>query len=273
MAQKIVQYQAVIQLSQQAPDIYDLPQLHRQMLDVLGIKNASKLVPLEEDEKPRDPVTENLNAMKEKPLKAFMSQDHDSHITVHQSFLKDPNITQTMAENPKGPQMVAALQAHIAEHLGFHYRQEIEKQMGVTLPNPEDSLPAEMEAELSMLIAQASKQLLAENQAEAAQQKSEELAQDPLIQMQQKELEIKEKDVAIKEQKAMASAQTDQARVANETQRIANQKEVDYARIAAEQQKNDKTDASAQNRERLRLGVTAATSAAQIAAQKQRGNF
>ena len=138
MAQKIVQYQAVIQLAQQAPQIYDLPQLHRQMLDVLGIKNAQKLVPLEDDERPKDPVTENMNMLKGKPMKAFISQDHDAHISVHQSFLQDPNIAQTIGQNPMANQMIAAMQAHIAEHLGYHYRQEIEKQMGVTLPSPEE---------------------------------------------------------------------------------------------------------------------------------------
>jgi len=272
MAQKIVQYQAVIQLSQQAPDIYDLPQLHRQMLDVLGIKNASKLVPLEDDEKPKDPVTENMNMLKDKPLKAFMTQDHDSHIMVHQSFLQDPNIAQTMAQNPKANQMMAAMQAHIAEHLGFHYRQEIEKQMGVTLPSPEDELPPEMEAELSKLIAQASKQLLEENKSEAQQKKSQELAQDPLIQMQQKDLQLKEQEVQTKAQKVQIDAQAKQQSLANESTRIANQKEIDMARINADLQKNQQKDANQQSMERLRIGVDAAKTAAQMAAQNRKGN-
>jgi hypothetical protein len=271
MAQKIVQYQAVIQLSQQAPDIYDLPQLHRQMLDVLGIKNAEKLVPLEDDERPKDPVTENMNMLKVKPLKAFMSQDHDAHITVHQSFLKDPNITQGIAQNPKANQMLAAMQAHIAEHLGFHYRQEIEKQMGVTLPSPEEQLPDDVEAQLSQLIAQASEQLLKENQGEAQQQKAQEAAQDPVVQMQQKDQQLKEQEVQIKGMKAQSDAQARQQSLANEATRIANQKEVDYARINADMQKHQQTDASEQQREQMRLGVNAATSAAQIDAQN-RGN-
>lgn len=272
MAQKIVQYQAVIQLSQQAPDIYDLPQLHRQMLDVLGIKNAQKLVPLEDDERPKDPVTENMNMLKDKPMKAFMSQDHDAHITVHQSFLQDPNITQGIAQNPKANQMIAAMQAHIAEHLGFHYRQEIEKQMGVTLPSPEEQLPADVEAQLSQLIAQASQQLLQENQGEAAQQKSQEMAKDPIVQMQQKDQQIKEQEVQIKGMKVQNDAQAKQQSLANEATRIANQKEIDYARINADMQKHEQTDASEQSREQLRLGVSAATSAAQLAAQQRRGN-
>jgi hypothetical protein len=272
MAQKIVQYQAVIQLSQQAPDIYDLPQLHRQMLDVLGIKNASKLVPLEDDEKPKDPVTENMNMLKDKPLKAFMTQDHDAHIMVHQSFLQDPNIAQTLAQNPKANQMMAAMQAHIAEHLGFHYRQEIEKQMGVTLPSPEDELPPEMEAELSKLIAQASKQLLEENKSEAQQKKSQELAQDPLIQMQQKDLQLKEQEVQTKAQKVQSDAQAKQQSLANESTRIANQKEIDMARINADLQKNQQRETNQQTMERLRIGVDAAKTAAQMAAQNRKGN-
>jgi hypothetical protein len=272
MAQKIVQYQAVIQLSQQAPDIYDLPQLHRQMLDVLGIKNASKLVPLEDDEKPKDPVTENMNMLKDKPLKAFMTQDHDAHIMVHQSFLQDPNIAQTLAQNPKANQMMAAMQAHIAEHLGFHYRQEIEKQMGVTLPSPEDDLPPEMEAELSKLIAQASKQLLEENKSEAQQKKSQELAQDPLIQMQQKDLQLKEQEVQTKAQKVQIDAQAKQQSLANESTRIANQKEIDMARIQADLQKNQQRESNQQTMERLRIGVDAAKTAAQLAAQNRKGN-
>jgi hypothetical protein len=272
MAQKIVQYQAVIQLSQQAPDIYDLPQLHRQMLDVLGIKNAQKLVPLEEDEKPKDPVTENMNMLKDKPLKAFMTQDHDAHITVHTSFLQDPNITASIAQNPKANQMMAAMQAHIAEHLGFHYRQEIEKQMGVTLPSSDQELPADVEAELSKLIAQASKQLLEENKAEAQQKKSQELAQDPLVQMQQKDLQLKEEEIKIKAQKVQGDAQAKQQALTNETLRIQNQNQVDFARIEADMQKAQQKDSSEQNRERMRLDAEAKRSALQMAAQQTRGN-
>jgi len=269
MAQKIVQYQAVIQLAQQAPQIYDLPQLHRQMLDVLGIKNAQKLVPLEDDERPIDPVSENMNALKGKPMKAFITQDQDAHIAVHQAFLQDPNIMQTIGQNPQANQIMASLQAHIAEHLGFHYRNEIEKQMGVTLPEPGKHLPTEVENELSKLIAQASKQLLDENKAEAAQQKNQQLAQDPLVQMQQKELAIKEKDVGIKEQKVAADAQARQAQIANETTRIANQKEVDLLRIQVDSQKHDSSQSQAAGLERLRLGVDVAKTDAQIASQRR----
>jgi hypothetical protein len=268
MAQKIVQYQAVIQLSQQAPQIYDLPQLHRQMLDVLGVKNADKLVPLEEDEKPKDPVTENMNALKGKPMKAFIYQDHDAHIMVHQSFMQDPNIAKTIGQNPQANQIMAALQGHIAEHLGFHYRNEIEKQMGVTLPSPEAELPPELEAELSTLIAKASQQLLQENKGEAAQQQAQEQAKDPLVQMQMKELQIKEKDVAIKEQKAQADAQARQAQIANESTRIANQKEIDFARIQADMSKQANTNTHQRDMENTRLQMDAAKTAAQMAAQR-----
>lgn len=273
MAQKIVQYQAVIQLSQQAPQIYDLPQLHRQMLDVLGIKNAQKLVPLEDDERPKDPVTENMNMLKGKPMKAFLSQDHDAHITVHQSFLQDPNITQTIGQNPMANQMIAAMQAHIAEHLGFHYRQEIEKQMGVTLPSPEEQLPEDVEVQLSQLIAQASKQLLDENKGEAAQQQAQQLQQDPLVQMQQKELEIKQKDADTKAQKVQMDAQARQQSLANEATRIANQKEVDFARLAVDARKHEETLKNTTQNERTRMGVDAVKTAAQIAAQRNnKGN-
>ena len=261
MAQKIVQYQAVIQLSQQAPDIYDLPQLHRQMLDVLGIKNAQKLVPLEDDERPTDPVTENMNMLKSKPMKAFITQDHDAHISVHQSFLQDPNITQGIAQNPKANQMIAAMQAHIAEHLGFHYRQEIEKQMGVTLPSPEEKLPEEVEVQLSQLIAQAGKQLLDENKGEAAQAQAQQMQQDPLVQMQQQDLAIKQKDADTKAQKVQMDAQAKQQALANEATRIANQKEVDFARLAVDARKHEETLKSA------------AQTAAQAAAQRNRGNL
>lgn len=270
MAQKIVQYQAVIQLAQQAPQIYDLPQLHRQMLDVLGIKNAQKLVPLEDDERPKDPVTENMNMLKGKPMKAFISQDHDAHISVHQSFLQDPNIAQTIGQNPMANQMIAAMQAHIAEHLGYHYRQEIEKQMGVTLPSPEEQLPPEVEVQLSQLIAQAGKQLLEENKGEAAQQQAQQLAQDPLVQMQQKDLAIKEQDAATKAQKVQLDAQAKQQSLANEATRIANQKEVDFARLAVDARKHEETLKSTANNERIRTDAT--LTAAQIAAQRNRGN-
>jgi hypothetical protein len=201
MAQRIMQYQAVIQLAAQAPQIYDLPQLHRQMIEVLGIKNAEKLVPVEDDEKPRDPISENMSLLRGKPVKAFIYQDHDAHIAAHTSFLQDPMIAQQVGQNPMAQQMMAAAQAHIAEHLAFLYRKKIEEKMGVPLPAPDEKLPEDIEVQLSRLVAQASTQLMQQNVQQAQQAQAQQQAQDPIVQMQQQELQIKMKDSAIKEQK------------------------------------------------------------------------
>lgn len=238
MAQKIVQYQAVIQLAQQAPQIYDLPQLHRQMLDVLGVKNAQKLVPLPDDESPKDPVSENMAALKGEPMKAFIYQDQQAHIAVHQTFMQDPVIMQTIGQNPQANQIMASLQAHIAEHLGFYYRTMIEKQMGVPLPAPEKKLPDDVEVQLSQLIAQASAQLLQANQAQAQQAQAQQLAQDPLIQMQQAELQIKGQEAQRKAQKDATDAQLKQSQQQIERERIMTQKEIDMARLQATIQKD-----------------------------------
>ena len=238
MAQKIVQYQAVIQLAQQAPQIYDLPQLHRQMLDVLGIKHAEKLVPLPDDEMPKDPVSENMAALKGEPMKAFIYQDHQAHIATHQTFMQDPLIAKTIGQNPMANQIMASMQAHIAEHLGFYYRTLIEKQMGVPLPAPEKHLPEDVEVQLSQLIAQASAQLLQANQAQAQQQQAAALQQDPLIQMQQQELAIKGQEVQRKAQKDATEAQLKQSQQQIERERIQTQKEMDMARLQASIQKD-----------------------------------
>ena len=238
MAQKIVQYQAVIQLSQQAPQIYDLPQLHRQMLDVLGIKNAQKLVPLPDDETPKDPVSENMAALKGMPMKAFIYQDQQAHIAAHQTFMQDPLILKTIGQNPMANQIMAAMQAHIADHLGFHYRQLIEKQMGVPLPGPEEKLPEDVEVQLSRLIAQASAQLLQANTAQAQQAQAAAMQQDPLVQMQQQELQLKGQEGQRKAQKDATDAQLKQSQQQIERERIATQKEIDMARIQATVQKD-----------------------------------
>ena len=223
MAQKVVQYQAVMQMAQAAPQIYNMPQLHRQMLDVLGIKDAAKLVPLEDDEKPKDPLTENMNALKLKPMKAFMYQDHDAHILSHMNFLNDPIVGQLLAQNPKAKLIATALQAHVAEHLGFKYRLDIEKRVGAPLPKPDSELPEDMELEVSRLIAQASTQLSQNNMAQQAQQKAQQKAQDPIIQMQQQELQIKAQDAQRKAQKDQADVALKQAQIAVEQERIASQ--------------------------------------------------
>ena len=238
MAQKIVQYQAVIQLAQMAPQIYDLPQLHRQMLDVLGIKNAQKLVPLPDDELPKDPITENMNALKGQPMKAFIYQDQQAHIAAHQMFMQDPLIMKTIGQNPQANVIMAALQAHIAEHLGFHYRQLIEQQMGVPLPPPEEKLPEDVEVQLSRLIAQAGAQLLQQNTAQAQQAQNQQMAQDPMIQMQQAELQLKGQEVQRKQQKDATDAQLKQSQQQIERERIMTQKDIDMARLQADIEKN-----------------------------------
>ena len=225
MAQKIVQYQAVLQLAQGAPQIYNLPQLHRQMLDVLGIRNAEKLIPLSDDQKPQDPITENMDALTNKPLKAFITQDQDAHITAHQNFLQDPTTAAIIGQNPMAQQITAALQAHIAEHFGFKYRQQIEQQLGAPLPyvkdgEEQDPLPPEYEVQLSRLIAQASTQLLQQNQAQAAQQQAQQQQQDPIIQMQQQELQIKGQDVQRKAQKDQADIQLENRKLDLEEKRL-----------------------------------------------------
>jgi hypothetical protein len=206
LSQRVVQYQAVIQLAQMAPQIYDLPFLHRQMLEVLGIKHSNKIVPLEDDQKPKDPVSENQAVLKGKPLKAFIYQDHEAHIKVHQSAMMDPIVQQLIGQNPQAQVIMAGMQSHIAEHVGFAYRQKIELALGVSLPNPEDELPEQMEKEISRLMAEAATQVLAESKAMMAQQQAQQNAQDPVLQLQMQELQIKQKEVAIKEKKLMADS-------------------------------------------------------------------
>jgi len=230
MAQKIVQYQAVLQLAQGAPQIYNLPQLHRQMLDVLGIRNAQKLIPMQEDRKPKDPITENMDVLNSKPLKAFIYQDHEAHITAHTNFLKDPLTAKVIGQNPQAQVMTAGLQAHIAEHFGFKYRQLIEQQLGAPLPylkEDEDTIPEEYEVQISRLIAQASIQLLQLNQSQAAQEQAQQQAQDPIIQMQQQELQIKMQDVQRKAQKDQVDAQLKGEQIQVERERIQSQVDIE----------------------------------------------
>jgi hypothetical protein len=238
MAQKIVQYQAVLQLAQGAPQIYNLPQLHRQMLDVLGIRNAQKLIPLEEDQVPEDPITENMNVLSNKPVKAFIYQDHQAHITTHQSFLQDPQTAAIIGQNPMASQITAALQAHIAQHYGFQYRQQIEQELGAPLPyknedEKNEALPEEYEVQISRMVAQASQQLLQKNQAAAAQQTAQQQAQDPIIQMQQQELQIKGQDVERKAAKDQADIALENRRLDIEEQRLQINSELEASKIGA----------------------------------------
>jgi len=206
MAQRVVQYQAVLQMSQTAPQIYDLPQLHRQMIEVLGVKNAEKLVPTKDDLKPVDPISENMAALMGKPMKAFIYQDHDAHIETHMAFMQDPMIAQMIGQNPQAKQIMASLQAHVAEHLGFKYRKDIEERLGVELPLPNEDLPEEIEVNLSRLISKAGKALTQSHIQQAAQQQAEQKAQDPIVQMQQAELQIKAQEVERKSKKDQADA-------------------------------------------------------------------
>jgi len=207
MAQRIMQYQAVIQLAQGAPQIYDLPQLHRQMIEVLGIKNADKLVPIEDDMTPRDPVSENMAFLTGKPTKAFIFQDHDAHIATHTSMMQDPMVMGQIGQNPMAQQIQGAMMAHIAEHVAFQYRNQVEKRLGATLPAPNTQMPEEVEVQLSKLVAQASTQLLQMHQGEAAQKQALAQAQDPIVQMQQAELQIKQQETQIKAQKVQGELQ------------------------------------------------------------------
>ena len=228
MSQKVVQYQAVMQLAQQAPQLYDLPYLHRQMLEVLGIKNAAKLVPMQDDQKPRDPVSENMDVLKGKPLKAFAYQDHEAHIKTHQSFMQDPMTAQMIGQNPMANQMMAALQSHIAEHFGYMYRNQIEQQVGAPIPTFDDDreIPQDIEFALSRMVAQASQQLLQQNQAAAAQQQAQAQAQDPIIQMQMQELQLKGQDLQRKALKDKTDAQLKAQQQEIERQRIQSQEKI-----------------------------------------------
>ena len=236
MAQRVVQYQAVLQMAQSAPQIYDLPQLHRQMIEVLGVKNADKLVPTTDDAKPVDPVSENMNALNGKPLKAFIYQDHDAHMAAHQSFLQDPMVAATIGQNPQAQRIAAALQAHIAEHLGFKYRKEMEEKIGAPLPNPNAELPENMEVNLARLMAQAGGQLTQQRQQQAAQQQAQQKAQDPVVQMQQAELQIKAQEVQRKAAKDQADAQIEQAKLQLQAQENMQDAQMDQAELALKQQ-------------------------------------
>jgi hypothetical protein len=295
MSQRVVQYQAVIQMAQMAPDIYDLPQLHRNMLEVLGIKNADKLIPLEDDMRPMDPVTENQNVLKLSPVKAFLHQDHQSHITVHTAMIQDPMIAQLIGQNPKAPQMQAELMAHIAEHVGFMMRQKIEQQLGMSLPPEDEKLPPQLEVALSGMMAQAAQQVSQQNQAQAAQQQAQQQAQDPVIQMQQQELQIKQQELQIKQQKAQADMQLAQAELALKQQDMQNKQqqtqinaatkadelklkeeemkgkyELEGYRAGQQAQQTDKRLQAEQEREGVRIGMEMAKSRQQLGSNRNR---
>ena len=244
MAQRVVQYQAAFQMSEKAPQIYDLPYLHRQMLEVLGIKNADKIIPMSDDQKPRDPVSENMSALVGKPIKAFIYQDHDAHIATHTSFMQDPMIAATIGQNPMAQQIMAALQAHIAEHLGFSYRKQIEERLGVPLPPPDEQLPEDMEVQLARLVADAGKQVAQAHQQQAAQQQAQQQAQDPLFQLEQAKVKVQEMDVSRKAAKDQADLQLAAQKLQLDKDRVEIEAMKEGMRVEAQQD---------QAKERLRL--------------------
>jgi hypothetical protein len=269
MSQKVVQYQAALQLAQTAPQLYDLPLLHRQMLDVLGIKNYAKLVPTQDDKKPVDPVTENMNMLNMKPVKAFLYQDHQAHIAVHMSAMQDPKIMQLVGQSPTAQAIGAAMAAHISEHIAYEYRKQMEMRMGMELPPDneqyeEEGIPEALEVRISQLAAQAAQQMLQQNQQEAQAQQNAQAAQDPLVQMQQMELQLKQADLQLKQQKLQVdtAAKADQIRV--EESRIESQKEIAGMQVGAKIAK-DKADLEAKMElEGLKLGTDIAYKKAQL---------
>ena len=257
MAQKIVQYQAVLQLAQGAPQLYDLPYLHRQMLDVLGIKNAEKLVPLKDgdDMKPRDPVSENMDVINGKPVKAFIYQDHDAHIAVHTAMMQDPQVAAMIGQNPQGQAVMAAMQAHMQEHLAFAYRKQVEEQAGVPLPPPDAEMSEDIELQVSRLAAAAAQQLSQKKQAEAQQQQNQQAMQDPIVQMQMQELEIKKGELDLKKQKFMIDATAQHDKMELEEKRIEAQKEIAGLQVGAKIATSKSALDAKQEAEGLRIGV------------------
>jgi len=286
----VVQYQAVLQLAQQSPDIYDMPYLHRQMIETLGVKNASKIVPNKEDMKPVDPITENMDIMNSKPVKAFMYQDHEAHLQIHMAAMQDPKIRAVVGQNPKANEIMAAAAAHIMEHVAFQYRKEIEKQLGAALPpmpdeeKDENYLPQEAEIQVSRLAAEAASRLLQKDIQEAQMQQAQQQAQDPVLQMQQQELQLRAQELQIKQQQIQLEAQTKQAELQLEAQlrqaelqrkqqemqieaaaradeldlrkqEITNRTQIDAARLGVDIQKHKTGLAAKQQAEGLRMGI------------------
>ena len=260
MAQRIMQYQAVIQLAQSAPQIYNLPHLHRQMIEVLGVKNADKLVPVDDDQKPRDPISENMAFLNGKPTKAFIYQDHEAHIAVHSTFMQDPMIAASIGQSPMAAQMQAAIQAHIAEHLGYAYRVKIQERLGAPLPTPDVELSPELEVQLSRVVAQAAQQLLTINKAQAAQQQAQQQAQDPILQLQMQEVAIKKQDADTKARKVDAD-------IANNREKLAL--DADKGGIDPLQLMQEAQQAEQQHQQQLQINAQQAQQAAQAAQQQQ----
>ena len=257
MSQKVVQYQAVMQMAQANPQIYDLVELNRQMLEVLGVKNIGKLVPDAEDKKPKDPVTENMDIINGKPAKAFIYQDHQAHLAVHMAAMQDPKLMQMMSQNPQAQMIQAAALAHINEHIAFEYRKQIEEQLGVPLPTPDENLPEDVEVELSRLTAQAAQKLLAKDQAEVQQQQAQQQQQDPIIQMQQQELQLKAQDLQIRAQKSQADIEIEQQRLELEKEKIASHERLEGAKLGAQATKEKQKADSDKVVQGIKLGMEA----------------
>ena len=260
MSQKVVQYQAVMQMAQANPQIYDMAELNKQMLEVLGVKNIGKLIPSIDNEKPKDPVTENMNLLNGSPVKAFIYQDHQAHITVHMAAMQDPKIAQLIGQNPQAQNIQAATMAHINEHIAFEYRKQIEETLGVPLPAPDDEIPKEEELQISRLAAQAAQQLLNKNTTEAAQQQAQQQAQDPLIQMQQQELQIKQQEVQIKAQKTMADIELARENLMLEKAKMDSQERIAGAQLGAKSTFDKQKLQMDQQAKGVELGLDAARS-------------
>jgi hypothetical protein len=265
MSQKVVQYQAVLQLAQTAPQLYDLPYLHRQMLEVLGIKNAEKLVPMEDDMKPTDPVSENMDMFQGKPVKAFIYQDHAAHITVHMSALQDPITAQVLGQSPNAQAMQAAFMAHISQHFAFQYRKNIEDKLGVPYPAPNEEMPEDMEVEISRLAAAGAQKLLQANQAMIQQQQAQQQAQDPIVQMQQQEIQLQAQELQRKAAKDQQDAQLKAAQIETERMRIQAQMDLDGARLGAQIAKDQMEQEFKQGVEAVRNEVEGTRIGADIA--------
>jgi hypothetical protein len=276
MSQKVVQYQAVMQMAQGNPDIYDMVELNKQMLEILGVKNIGKLIPAADDENPRDPVSENMNLINGKPAKAFMHQDHEAHVQVHMAAMEDPKIAAMIGQSPKAQAVQAAFAAHITEHIAFAYRKGIEEQLGTSLPPVDEKLDETVEVQLSRLVAQAAQQLLQKNQAEQQQQEAQQQAQDPMIQMQQQELQLKAQEIQIKAQKTQADIEVDKAKIQVDIMRIQSEERKAGAQIgvktASEKAKMEQEAMKfeqQQQAEGVRIGVDMAKTQAQHDIQRQ----
>ena len=273
MSQKIMQYQAALQLAQSAPQLYNMPLLHRQMLDVLGLKDASKLVPMPDDMKPRDPISENMAAFKMEPLKAFIYQDHQAHITVHMAAMQDPKIMQMMGQNPQAQMIMGAMMSHIQEHIGYEYRRQMEQMIGVPIPYSEEDdyeIPEEVELQIARLAAPAAQKLLQQSQSQVAQQQAQQQAQDPLVQIQQAELQIKQQEAQTSQQKVQIDAQAKAEQMQIERERIASQERIAAMQNQAKLEK-DRTQLAMQNEiEHTRLGVDIAKTVQQMSNQKEK---